>query len=117
MVTLKNGVKTIKQINKGEVIPENTEGERRTLFYPGATTIHQLADLAFNELIKYYYTGLRGKFTTFGIPFVQQGDIANIQDPILPERNGQFKIKEVKYTGGMDGLRQEISLDFKINAA
>ncbi len=117
LVTLKNGVKTVRQINKGDVVPENNEGERRTLFYPGATTVQQLADLAFNELIKYYYTGLKGKFTTFGIPFVQLGDIANIQDPILPERNGQYKIKKVEYSGGIEGLRQEISLDFKINAA
>lgn len=117
LVSLKNGVKTIRQINKGDVVPENNEGERRTLFYPGASTVQQLADLAFNELIKYYYTGLRGKFTTFGIPFVQQGDVANIQDPILPERNGLYKIKAVEYTGGTEGLRQVISLDFKINAA
>jgi hypothetical protein len=115
LVTLRNGVKTIKQINKGDVVPANNEGERRTLFYPGASSVHQLADLAFAEIVKYYYTGLRGKFTTFGIPFVQQGDVANIQDPILPERNGLYKIKKVEYTGGVAGLRQEISLDFKLN--
>jgi hypothetical protein len=115
LVTLRNGVKTIKEIKKGDTVPSNNEGERRTLFYPGAKTVSELADLAFKEIVKYYYTGLRGKFTTFGIPFVRQGDVANIQDPILPERNGLYKIKQVDYTGGVSGLRQEISLDFKLN--
>lgn len=117
LVTIRNGVKTVKEIKKGETVPPNLEGERRTLFYPGATTVQQLADLAYQEIIKYYYTGLRGKFTTFGIPFVQQGDIANIKDPILPERNGLYRIKAVEYSGGVEGLRQVITLDFKINAA
>lgn len=117
LVTLRNGIKTVRQINRGDVVPANNEGERRTLFFPGATTVQQLADLAFNEIVKYYYTGLRGKFTTFGIPFVQQGDVANIQDPILPERNGQYKIKEVEYSGGINGMRQVISLDYKLNTA
>lgn len=115
LVTLKNGVKTIRQINKGDTVPTNSEGERRTLFYPGAKTVKQLADLAFAEIEKYYYTGLKGNFTTFGIPYVRQGDIANIKDPILPERNGQYMIKEVEYSGGIGGLRQKIHLDFKLN--
>jgi hypothetical protein len=115
LVTLKNGVKTVRQINHGDVVPPNNEGERRTLFYPGATTVSQLANLAFAEIEKYYYTGLRGTFTSFGIPFVRQGDIANIQDPILPERNGQYMIKEVEYSGGVEGMRQKIHLDFKLN--
>lgn len=115
LVTLRNGIKTIRKINHGDVVPPNNEGERRTLFYPGATTVQQLADLAFAEIQKYYYTGLRGTFTSFGIPFVRQGDIANIQDPILPERNGQYMIKEVEYSGGVEGMRQKIHLDYKIN--
>ena len=67
------------------------------------------------KLKQFYYTGLRGSFTTFGIPFVRQGDNIQIQDPILPERNGFYKVKEVDYSGGIEGLRQEIHLDFKLN--
>lgn len=115
LVTLRNDIRTIRVIKKGDVVPANDEGERRTLFFPGAITTAQLADLAFAELTKYYYTGLRGKFTTFGIPYVQQGDNAFIRDPKLPERDGTYKIKAVNYTGGVEGLRQEIELDYKIN--
>jgi hypothetical protein len=44
-----------------------------------------------------------------------QGDNVTLVDNILPERNGTYKLKAVKYTGGMSGLRQEISLDSKIS--
>lgn len=115
LVTIKNGKRTDKIIEQGQPVPENIEGERRTLFFPGAQTTQELADLAYNELIIYYYTGLKGKFTTFGIPFVRQGDTAVIKDPILPERDGKYKIKQVDYSGGINGLRQDIFLDYKIN--
>ena len=114
LVTVKNGIRTDKVIGEGDIVPENEDGERRTFFFPGAQTAQQLADLAYNKLLMYYYTGLRGTFTTFGIPFVRQGDNADIQDPILPERNGLYKIKAVEYSGGVEGLRQVIHLDYKI---
>lgn len=101
---------------KGQDYPPNTGGERRDLIFLGATTTAQLAQLAQDELQKYYYTGYRGKFTTFGIPYVKQGDNVIIQDPILPERNGTYRVKKVHYSGSPDnGLRQEITLDFKIS--
>lgn len=99
---------------KNKPLPPNTGGERRTLHFLGATTTDQLAKLAENELRKYYYTGLKGKFTTFGIPYVKHGDNVDILDTILPERNGRYKVKGVTYTGGVDGLRQEIELDYLV---
>jgi hypothetical protein len=116
LVTIKNDKRIDKIIEQGQPVPENVEGERRTFFFPGAKTVQELADLAYNQLIRYYYTGFKGKFTTFGIPYVRQGDNAIIKDPILPERDGKYKIKKVDYTGGVNGLRQEIHLDFKINS-
>lgn len=35
-------------------------------------------------------------------------------DKTLPERSGYYKVKSVRYTGGVNGLRQEINLDYKI---
>lgn len=114
LVTLKGGKTTTVQIQSGQKIPPNEEGERRTLFYPGAVTIQQLSNLALAELRKYYYEGLKGYFTTFILPFTRQGDNVQLVDPIMPERNGLYKVKEVDYEGGVDGLRQKIHLDFKI---
>lgn len=116
LITLQNGSDKVVQYvkKKNEPYPPNTGGERRTLFYPGAFTIAELVKSGTDELKKYYYTGFKGKFTTFGIPFVKMGDNARLIDKILPERNGTYKIKSVSYTGGVGGLRQEVELDYLI---
>lgn len=116
LVTIKNGEATYKEIKKGDIVPENTEGERREFFFPGAATVDQLGKLGYDKLIRYYYTGLKGSFTTFGIPFVRQGDNVDIKDPLLPERDGVYKVKSVERVGGYNhGLRQRIYLDFKLS--
>lgn len=122
LVTIKNNTTlselpyTVRIINKGDIVPENNDGERRTLFFPGETTVNGLAEAAYNELKKYYYTGFKGGFETFGIPLIKQGDNVIIEDSILPERNGTYKVKSVNYSGGGGiGLMQKIKLDYKIN--
>jgi hypothetical protein len=94
--------------------PNNDEGERKTFNFPGGNTIAELAELAYEQLKKYYYTGFKGTFTTFGIPFVKFGDNVKFIDRKLPERNGLYKVKSIKYGGGTGGIRQEIELDFRI---
>lgn len=116
-VTFQNGVFTSKKKELGQKaeFPPNYTGERRTLYFWDVKDANKLIELAKAELTKYYYTGLKGKFTTFGIPFVRQGDNADISDRILPERSGVYKIKSVEYSLSVDGgLRQEIELDYRI---
>jgi hypothetical protein len=114
LVTFENGSDTARTTigTRDQPLPPNDGGERRTLHFIGANTTSELATLATNELRKYYYTGLRGKFVTFGMPFIQGGNYINLIDPILPERNGRYVVRSVKYTGGINGLRQEIELDY-----
>lgn len=116
LCTIQNGSSTPTYFvkKKDEDYPPNTGGERMTLQYPGAKNLAELKALASAELKKYYYTGFKGKFTTFGIPFCKSGDNVRISDPILPERNGVYKVKSVEYSAGMDGIRQTIQLDYKI---
>lgn len=116
LLTLANGSNTpvIFHKKKGENYPPNQGGERMTLQYPGAKSLDELIELASVELRKYYYTGFRGKFTTFGIPFTKMGDNIHIVDPVLPERNGVYKCKSVQYTAGVNGIRQEVQLDYRI---
>ena len=109
-----NFTKSIKPAGSKADFAPNTAGERRTFYFWNITDPNQLITLAENQLKKYYYTGLRGHFTTFGLPFVQQGDNVDILDDVLPERNGRYKVKAVKYKGGVGGLRQEIHLDYQI---
>lgn len=99
---------------KGKDYPPNVEGERRTLYFWDINNVTDLFNAGVNELKKYYYTGFKGKFTTFGIPYVKQGDNVVFVDDILPERNGKYKVKGVNYSGGVQGHRQEIILDYLI---
>lgn len=94
--------------------PENVEGERRTLFYPNVKSENDLAQKGIDELKKYYYTGFKGKFTTFAVPFVKMGDNVRLKDEVLPDRNGLYKVRGVEYTGGVQGHRQIITLDYKL---
>ena len=97
---------------KGGDYPPNTGGERKTQSYPMANNMDELIGYATKEIKKYYYSGFKGKFTTFGIPFVKTGDNITIKDNILPERNGRYKCKSVNYSCGMDGIRQIVELDY-----
>lgn len=114
LVELKNGAFTYQSKPTGGSFPANVEGERRKLFFTNVTTEEGLFELAKPELEKYYYTGFKGSFKTFGMPFVRHGDNAVITNPLLPDQDGTYKIKKVVYTGGINGLRQNIYLDYKV---
>lgn len=117
LVTIRNGRTTsyVRPDNSlaADFAP-NVNGERRTLYFWNVQTSAELIALAEAELKKYYYQGMKGKFVTFGIPFIRSGDNVDIMDDVLPERNGRYKVRSVKYSGGVDGLRQEIELDYLI---
>ena len=99
---------------KGEEYPTNVEGERKTLYFWDIKSAKDLYDKGVQELQKFYYEGFKGKFTTFGMPYVKLGDNVTLQDKILPERNGRYKVKGVEYSGGKDGHRQILTLDYKL---
>lgn len=120
LVTVKSNPKpgeleyTYVQIKRGDYIPENTSGERHDFKGLQGSTAAEIAAKAYEQLKKFYYTGLRGTFTTFGIPFIKQGDYAVIKNPKLPEQDGTYKIKAVDYSGGINGLRQVAHIDYKL---
>lgn len=83
-------------------------------WFSGISDIKLLQQAGEAQLAKYYYTGFRGKFRTFGLPYVIHGNIVNLTDNILPERNGNYLVKGVKFSGGVkEGLRQEIEIDIR----
>lgn len=101
---------------KGKDYPKIDQGERRTFYFFGITDANKLIELTKDKLKLYYYKGYRGSLTTFGVPFVRQGDNVYLVDTTLPERSGYYKVKQVKYSGGTDGHRQEITLDYLIRS-
>ena len=115
LVTLQNDKVISKVVKQGDKPDPNTDGERRTFTFLEAKNESDLIRLATEALRKYYYSGLKGKFTTFGTPYVQFGDQCQIINKILPEQNGIYKIKGVEYSGGVEGMRQIIELDYKVN--
>ena len=112
--TDKNGEFKYIEKQQGVDFPANDEGERRTLFFPNITTTKELFDRGVNELKKYYYTGFKGKFVTFVIPYITLGDNIILRDKLMPDRDGKYKVRSVKYSGGVNGHRQEIELDYKL---
>jgi len=112
LVYLKDGVFTSEDIT-GKSAPENTEGERRTFNYFDGTPDNVMIDDAKKRLEEYYYTGFKGSFTSFGYPFVKFGDNVTLVNPVLAEMVDTYKVKKVVYSGGVNGLRQVIELDYK----
>lgn len=113
------GTFTYVEKEKGKEFPTNylkDIGERYTFnVFDAITDPKKLFDLGVAQLKKYYYDGFKGSFTTFGIPYVKHGDTVEIINRKLPEQNGLYKVKAVKYWGGYDdGFRQTITLDYKI---
>lgn len=92
------------------------DGDLRTLFFWGVETTTELKKLAEKKLPFVKYEGFRGSFVTFALPFVKHGDIVELEDEVLPERNGQYMVKAVEQFGSSaDGLRQRIHLDIRVD--
>jgi len=116
-----------KQKTPGTDFPANETGTKHTWSLYGTTNTgngilditdpQQLFNLGLMLLKKTHYNGLQGTFTTFGVPYVKHGDVIQLTHPLLPEMNGMYMCRAVEYSGGAEeGLRQTITLDFKINS-
>jgi len=108
------GIKGDKGKKRVEVIVGDPEGELRTLNYYNKDE-EELTRIANEELKKLKYEGYAGNFVAFGEPFVRHSYVAVIKDKKVPEREGKYLIKSVKYSFGMGGIRQTIELDRKIS--
>jgi hypothetical protein len=105
-----------KVLKKGEKAPPNVEGQRFMWDFMDCSTTQELIKRATDELQKRYYTGFYGSFVTFGMPFIPVGDNIKLKDRSIPDKDGVYKVKSVKYTGGVGiGIKQEIFLHYKIN--
>lgn len=94
--------------------PAGWEGELRTLNLP-AESLSELKQLVEKNVWKLIYNGFEGSFTTFGLPSVDHGDNVILQDPILPDRNGTYKVKKVAKKFGVDGYRQTVTVDLRVD--
>jgi hypothetical protein len=80
-----------------------------------AKTKQDLIKQAAATLPKYYYTGFRGNFTTFGKPTMSHGHAVILRSKKIKERQGVFAVKSVITEYGMRGFRQRIQLHQRID--
>jgi len=90
------------------------DGEERT-YYVFDMPDSSLATIGNNELPKYKYTGFEGSFTTFLMPQARHQYVCNLSSSAVPERNGNYLIKEVETRFGIDGGRQTITVDQRLS--
>ena len=117
---------TNKQTGEISVIPNanNFDGDKITLpvtikaGMSEADVQSYLESKAKEYLPKFYYTGWRGSFTTFGYPVVRHGDILSIQDNVIQERSGDYLVRQVSTKFGLStGIRQTIMLHLRTDQA
>lgn len=89
------------------------EGGQRTLTFYNLTQA-DLQATANREVNKYKFDGYRGSLTCFGFPEIRHQDSVRITDPKIPERAGEYLVKSVRTTFGVNGFRRDVSLDRKI---
>jgi hypothetical protein len=109
--------------DKGEVITINAPddvtdtgdtGEVLSLDYYNMDKDH-LQKIVTSEINALSYDGLRGSFTTWGLPVIEPGDTAVLKDPKYPEEHkGSYLTESVEITFGVNGYRQEPEMERKL---
>jgi len=92
----------------------DADGEERT-YYVFDMPEASLETIGNNELPKYKYTGFEGAFTTFLMPQARHQYVCNLSSTSVPERNGNYLIKEVETRFGLEGGRQIITIDQRLS--
>jgi hypothetical protein len=76
-----------------------------------------LQHLANNLAATYKVSGFEGSITTFGTPYVRHGDLVQLTDGAISERNGGYLVKQVTRQFGQNGFRQIVEIDRKASNA
>jgi hypothetical protein len=94
--------------------PTAFDGEIRTINMM-KMPVDEVKNYISRQLNRLTYEGWRGSFVTFGLPKVNHGDIVQLIDDVIPERNGRYMVKSVETSFGVNGFRQTIGLDIKVD--
>jgi hypothetical protein len=98
-----------KDNTKFEAEVGEPDGAQRTLyFYSDVKNVAELKNIAQAQLEKLKYTGYTGKITTFLEPFASPGMVAKIKDINYVERQGNYEIRSVNTTFGVNGAKRTI---------
>jgi hypothetical protein len=108
------GVSKLPNGKKIQIVEGDNGGSVHTLHYSNMEA-DQLQKIVSAEIDKLKYNGYKGTFTTWGIPYIEPGYSAIMQDDIYPERDGSYLVETVKTTFGIKGFRREITMERKLS--
>lgn len=108
------GVSKLSNGKKIQIVAGDNEGEIHTLHYSNMDQ-DQLQKIVSAEIGKLKYEGYTGTFRTFGLPLINPGDKAYLQDGKYPEHDGVYLAESVKTIFGVRGFRREITLERKLS--
>lgn len=110
-------IKTVcyrKDGNKVEAAIGEDGGAERTLYFYDVESDGELKSLAEAELKKYSRDGYEGTIETFLLPYAEPCMVAELTDPVYPDRNGRYHITAVETTFGMGGARRKVSIGIAV---
>lgn len=110
-IKIKLVVKSLDNKNLAPVEVGDADGDARTYHVAGMSSQAQMKAVGERELPKYKYTGWFGSFQTFGDAFIKHGDVIDMVDGTIPDRNGKFLVKKVSTSFGVSGFRNSVELD------
>lgn len=107
------GISKLPTGKKIEVYYGDTDGDIHTLNYINLDK-EALQKIIKKEIEKLKQDGFKNGFQTFGLPYAEPGNIAILNDPDYPEKNGSYLIEAVTTTFGIEGFRRKIMLERKL---
>lgn len=110
-IKIKLVVKSVDNKNLKPVEVGDSDGDTRTYYVAGMSSQAQMKAVGDRELPRFKYTGWHGSFTTFGDVFVKHGDVVELIDKQIKDRNGKYFVKGVTTKFGTGGFRNIIELD------
>lgn len=85
-------------------------GTSKTLYFYDVADMKELAVLAQRELDRLTSDGYDGDITTFLEPYAAPGMLAELVDPLYPDRTGRYYIETVETTFGQQGGRRKVEI-------
>jgi translation initiation factor IF-1 len=109
-------INILKNNERIETEVGDSDGEQRTIHLRIPTTDKKVLErIGLVELEKYKYEGYRGKFVSFGVPYLIHSGTVELEDDKYPNRKGKYICESIKTTFGMNGFRREIELGKKLS--
>lgn len=103
-----------KDGSKVEATKGTEGGTAKTLYFYDVTDTGELATLCQRELDRHSQDGYDGSITTFLEPYAAPAMVAELTDPIYPERSGRYYIETVETTFGQNGARRKVEIGMTI---